>query len=126
MPIQMNNTSPSTGTIFFGGLNNLRGLKFGSDGALYVAESGCGGTTIMTNAQDCEQVPAPIGPYTAGLQSARISKISSDGAQRTTIVENLPSSQNSIKAGGLVSGVADIAFVNGSLYALIKGAGCSH
>jgi sugar lactone lactonase YvrE len=38
----------------------------------------------------------------------------------------LPSSQTSAGSGGLVSGVADIAFVNGTLYALINGAGCSH
>jgi hypothetical protein len=80
----------------------------------------------MTSAGDCDQVPPPIGPYTAGSPSARISRISPDGRQRTSVIERLPSSQSSAKSGGTVSGVADIAFVEDTLYALVSGAGCSH
>ena len=52
-------------------------------------------------------------------------KISPNGT-RTTVVDGLPSSQTSAALGGLVSGVADVAFIGGKLYALLAGAGCSH
>jgi hypothetical protein len=72
----------------------------------------------------CEQVVAPVGPYTGGY-TARISKISPAG-RRTTVVDGLPSSQTSPATGSLVSGVADVAFIGHKLYALLSGAGCSH
>lgn len=108
-------------SIFADGLNNPRGLKFGPDGNLYVAEGGAGGTTSSTGL--CDQVVAPIGPYTGGF-TARISKISPNGT-RTTVIDGLPSDQTSAAQGSLVSGVADVAFIDGKLYALLAGAGCS-
>ncbi|MFL5758707.1 MAG: ScyD/ScyE family protein [Thermomicrobiales bacterium] len=109
-------------SVFATGLENPRGLKFGPDGALYVAEGGKGGTT-STDGQ-CEQVVPPVGPYTGG-KTARISKIDPSG-QRTTIADGLASNQTSPQLGSLVAGVADIAFVGDTLYALIAGGGCSH
>ena len=114
--------SQSNVSIFATGLNNPRGLKFGPDGNLYVAEGGAGGTTSSQGL--CDQVVAPIGPYTGGF-TARISKISPNGT-RTTVVDGLPSSQISPAQGSLVSGVADVAFLHGELYAILAGAGCSH
>ena len=107
-------------TLFATGLNNPRGLTFGPDGNLYVAEGGLGGTDSTTPEQ-CTQVPFPPGPDTGGF-TARISKISPAGVV-STVVDNLPSSQTS---GGLVSGVADVQFMDGTLYGLESGAGCSH
>jgi len=46
----------------------------------------------------------------------------SDGT-RTTVVDNLPSSAG---ARHNVSGVADVAFIGDTLYALLAGADCSH
>jgi hypothetical protein len=114
--------SQSNVTVFAQGLNNPRGLKFGPDGNLYVAEGGAGGT--MSTAGLCDQVPPPVGPYTGGY-TARISKISPDGT-RTTVIDGLPSDQTAPTQGSLVSGVADVAFLDGKLYALLAGAGCSH
>ncbi len=108
-------------TIVATGLEGPRGLRFGPDGDLYVAEAGLGGTN--STAGICTQVPgAPggPGPYTGGL-TARISKISSTG-KRTTVASGFPST---ISAGGTI-GVSDVAFLNGKLYALVAGGGCSH
>src|SRR6266849_701021 len=43
-------------TVVASGLNGPRGLKFGPDGALYVAEAGSGGDS---GGFSCEQVPSP-------------------------------------------------------------------
>jgi len=117
--VERNQTDNVTVSVFASGLNSPRGLKFGPDGYLYVAEAGLGGD-ISTVGQ-CEQVIPPVGPY-AGGYSARILKISTSGII-STVVDNLPSSQNSL---GDRVGVADIEFLNQSLYALLAGGGCSH
>lgn len=109
--------------VFAEGLNNPRGLKFGPDGYLYVAEGGTGGTNSTVG--QCEQVPFPVGPYHGSPTGGRISKIDAAG-MRTTVTDQLPSSMANEIIGGDVSGVADVAFINNQLYALLSGAGCSH
>jgi len=110
-------------SVFATGLNNPRGLKFGPDGNLYVAEGGIGGTN--SNEGCCEQVVTPVGPYTGGATGSRISKIDPNGV-RTTAVDNLPSSQTSPALGNLISGATDVAFIGNTLYILLAGSGCSH
>ena len=101
------------------GLLGPRGLKFGPNGMLYVAEAGTGGSTSTKGL--CTQVVAPVGPYTGG-KTGRISRIDMSG-NRTTVASGLPSSKDAL---GDIQGVADLAFVDGTLYALLAGAGCSH
>ena len=109
----------SNATVYATGLQEPRGLKFGPDGFLYVAQDGSGGTT--STAGTCTQVIPPVGPYTGGTTSV-ISKIDNSGTV-TTVASGLPSS---LDAMGDVQGVADLAFLDGKLYALLGGAGCSH
>jgi hypothetical protein len=111
------------GTVIATGLEGPRGLRFGPDGDLYVAEAGTGGTT--STAGLCRQVPggpAGPGPWTGGL-TGRISKISRNGTV-TTVASGFPSTVSVSTAGWI--GVADVAFLDGTLYALVAGGGCSH
>ena len=108
---------PANATLYASGLEGPRGLAFGPDGTLYVAEAGLGGETVG----NCVQVIPPIGPYKGGL-TARISKV--DTKQNvTTLTSGLPSA---VGATGAVLGVADVTFLNGDLYAVLAGGGCSH
>jgi hypothetical protein len=115
-------SSGATVTVFATGLNNPRGLEWGPDGNLYVAEGGLGGAT-STTADQCAQVKPVIGPYTGGF-SADILRFTPDGT-RTVLADHLPSDQTA-PPRNFRSGVADIAFVGDTLYALLAGAGCSH
>jgi hypothetical protein len=51
---------PANATVYATGLEGPRGLRFGSDGNLYVAEAGLGGSTSTGTA--CKQVVPPVGP----------------------------------------------------------------
>ncbi|HLO79362.1 MAG TPA: ScyD/ScyE family protein [Chitinophagaceae bacterium] len=109
-------------SVYATGLYNPRGLKFGPDGMLYVAEGGPGGGTMSTG---CAQVVFPVGPYLGMPTGGRVSKISGAGV-RTTVTDRLPTSSANEIIGGDVEGVADVAFVGNTLYALLAGGGCSH
>lgn len=108
-------------SVYATGFNNPRGLKFGPDGILYVAEGGPGGANSTVG--QCEQVP-DAGPYTGSPTGGRISKVVN--GTRVTITDQFPSSQTQPGLGSLVSGVADIAFIGNTMYAITAGSGCSH
>lgn len=112
----------ATTSVYVSGLNNPRGLKFGPDGHLYVAEGGTGGTDSTIG--KCTQVVPPIGPYYGSATGARI--VSIVNGQITTVGDSLPSSQTAPAPAPLISGVSDVAFIGHDLYAVLAGAGCSH
>ncbi len=88
------------------GLNNPRGLAFGADGALYVAEGGTfnpGGPTT----------PVEGGLGSAGT-SGSITRVA--GGAQTRVVTGLPSLTS---PSGSASGPQDIAFYNGTGYVVI-------
>jgi len=110
-------------SIYATGLNNPRGLKFGANNILYVAEAGTGGKDSSVG--KCAQVAFPIGPYVGSRNGGRISKISTSGV-RSTVTENLPSSKSNEIIGGDIQGVGDVSFIEGVGYAVLAGGGCSH
>jgi hypothetical protein len=123
-----NHGSPGAMSVVATGFNNPRGLTFGPDGNLYVAEGGLGGT--HSSASDaCPQAHGAAAPYFGStndpVRGGRISKISPQGVV-STVVSGLPSSQTSPALGDLVSGVSAVQFVGRTLYGLLAGAGCSH
>ncbi|MBA2250548.1 MAG: ScyD/ScyE family protein [Chitinophagaceae bacterium] len=122
--VKKGDAQPATVSVYYEGLISPRGLEFGPNGNLYVAEAGNGGPTSSTMF-GCEQVPFPIGPYMGSPTGARISMITPGGV-RTTITDQLPTSRANEIIGGDAEGVADVAFVGNTLYAVIAGGGCSH
>jgi hypothetical protein len=113
----------SNATVIATGFNRPRGLRFGPDGGLYVAEAGSGGTTAPSATTSygglCLKAGPEIVPTGTGY-SGRISRVDTAG-RRTTVVDNLPST-NVI---GDVVGPADVEFLNGVLYGLID-SGCNY
>ena len=76
---------PTTVSVFATGFNNPRGLEWGPDGNLYVAEGGLGGSDSTVG--QCTQVDPPIGPYTGStndpVNGGRISMVTPGGVRST-------------------------------------------
>jgi len=103
------------------GLTNPRGMTFGPDGYLYVAEAGTGGDLTPTGEPGCPIDINVFSPYTAGY-SGRVTRVLKDGTTRT-VADHLPSMS---EASGASYGPTDVAFIGKTLYVLIEMGGCSH
>lgn len=109
-------------TTYATGLTNPRGLAFGPDGHLYVAEAGVGGGQVPADIDPgCPTNVNIYSPYTAGY-SGRVTRVLADGTTEI-VADNLPSMTD---AYGGSYGPTDVAFVGGALYVLIEMGGCSH
>jgi hypothetical protein len=106
-------------TVFAAGLTNPRHVRVGPDGLLYVAEAGIGGDLPGTCDWEGNMFSA-AGPYLGGY-SGRISRIQHDGT-RETVADGLPGFLDGFGDG---LGPSDIAWIGGTLYALIEGGGCT-
>jgi len=121
-------------SIIADGLHDPRGMVFGPDGDLFVAEAGTTpgiytpppGPPIdpATQTRDRCYINWPLGPTNGGY-TGRISKIDRDGSV-TTAADGLPSDANNTFVGGARMGVGAVAFMGSHLYALTPGGGCSH
>jgi hypothetical protein len=103
------------------GLTSPRGLTFGPDRNLYVAEAGAGGKLTPRGGPGCEAIVNVFGPYTAGY-SGRVTRVLRDG-RKQTVARNLPSMTDN---SGASYGPTDVAFIGNTLYVLIEMGGCSH
>src|SRR3954453_23501541 len=97
----------ATFTVVASGLTTPRGMTFGPDGKLYVAEAGSGGD------EQSNWVPpfltAKIGP------SGRIVRL--DGTEKTAIASGFQSV--ALGPGAETVGVDDLAFIGSTLYAVV-------
>jgi hypothetical protein len=104
------------------GLTSPRGLTFGPDGHLYVAEAGVGGGQVPADIRPgCDEIVNVFSPYTAGY-SGRVLRVLADGTTQI-VADGLPSATD---ATGVNFGPTDLAFLGGTLYVLIELGGCSH
>ena len=109
-------------TTYATGLTSPRGLTFGPDGLLYVAEAGVGGGQFPSDIRPgCREIVNVFSPYTAGY-SGRVLRVRRDGTTEV-FVDGLPSATD---ATGVNFGPTDVAFLGGTLYVLIELGGCSH
>jgi hypothetical protein len=104
-------TAQSSLLIVASGLDNPRGLNFGPDGALYVAEAGRGGTSTL-----CAPAPDPPFPNRCYGPTGAITRILALGDQRRVVV-GLPSI--AVASGGNAQGPVDIDFGLGSAWVTI-------
>jgi hypothetical protein len=108
-------------TTYATGLTSPRGLTFGPDGKLYVAEAGVGGLMSAAGGPGCPANFNVYSPYTAGF-SGRVMRVRANG-KKDVVADNLPSMMDNT---GAIFGPTDVAFIGNTLYVLIEMGGCSH
>jgi len=108
-------------TTYVSGLTSPRGLTFGPDRNLYVAEAGVGGELVPTGEPGCPININIYSPYTAGF-SGRVIRVRANG-NKEVVADNLPSMTDN---SGASYGPTDVAFIENTLYVLIEMGGCSH
>jgi hypothetical protein len=124
-PDQPHATSGDGWSVFATGLTNPRHMEVGPDGLLYVAEAGIGPVAgddpLFATCEPVNNMFTVGGPYQGGF-SGRVSRIRRNGT-RETVADGLPSSVDGTFFDAL--GPSDVAWLNGHLYVLIEGGGCS-
>jgi hypothetical protein len=111
-----------TVTTYATGLTNPRGLTFGPDGHLYVAEAGVGGGQTPADIDpDCPVDVNVFSPFFAGY-SGRVLRVLADGTTEI-VADGLPSVTDNTLTN---FGPTDVAFIGDTLYVLIELGGCSH
>ena len=107
-------SAPDEFTIIASGLRNPRGLVFGPDGSLYIAEAGAGGGGVC--------IPGPEGEQCYGTSGA-VSKVDFDTEGNPILQQEVVSGFSSLGAkgtGDAATGPHDLAFAaTGDLYVLI-------
>ena len=103
------------------GLTSPRGLTFGPDRHLYVAEAGIGGELAPTGEPGCPIDINIYSPYTAGY-TGRVIRVRANG-RKEVVADHLPSMTDN---SGANYGPTDVAFIGNTLYVLIEMGGCSH
>ena len=106
-------------TLFAGGIENPRGMAWDSDGTMYVAAAGSGGSVEFLSATSDEATPIPD---FAGTTASVVRIVQRDDVVTLgcpmVIASGLPSTRG---MSGHDQGPADVAFLGGQLYVLQDG-----
>jgi hypothetical protein len=100
-------------------VTNPRGLTFGPDRSLYVAEAGIGGPLVATGRPGCPDMFNIYSPCKAGY-SGRVTRVLRNG-KKQVVADNLPSVTDNTGSG---YGPTDAALIGQTVYVLIEMGGC--
>ena len=106
-------------TLFAGGLDNPRGFTWDSDGTMFVATAGTGGSVEFTSATSNEATPIPdfAGTTASVVRIAVRDDVVTLGCPMV-VASGLPSTRG---MNGHDQGPADVALLGGQLYVLQDG-----